>query len=50
LPGGSAAASYSVFDRVGRPTDMTDLVAFVASGDGRRITGQTLHATGRSQL
>jgi NAD(P)-dependent dehydrogenase (short-subunit alcohol dehydrogenase family) len=45
-----AAASYSVFDRVGQPEDVADVVAFVASDDARWITGQYLDATGGSQL
>jgi NAD(P)-dependent dehydrogenase (short-subunit alcohol dehydrogenase family) len=45
-----AAAAYSVFDRVGQPDEVADVVAFVASGDARWITGQTLDATGGSQL
>ncbi|MFB6724195.1 SDR family oxidoreductase [Kribbella sp. NPDC056345] len=45
-----AAAAYSVFDAVGQPADVADVVAFVASGDARWVTGQTLDATGGSQL
>ncbi|WP_457032889.1 SDR family oxidoreductase [Kitasatospora sp. P5_F3] len=44
------AAAYSVFGRVGRPGDIADVVAFVASDDARWITGQTLDATGGSAL
>ena len=45
-----AAAAYSVFDRVGQPDEVADVVAFVASGDARWVTGQTLDATGGSRL
>ncbi len=45
-----AAAAYSVFDAVGQPEDVADVVAFVASNDARWVTGQTLDATGGSQL
>ncbi len=45
-----AAAAYSVFDAVGQPAEVADVVAFVASGDARWVTGQTLDATGGSQL
>jgi len=39
-----------VFDRVGQPAEVADVVAFVASDDARWITGQTLDATGGSRL
>ncbi|MFC0627725.1 SDR family oxidoreductase [Kribbella deserti] len=45
-----AAAAYSVFGRVGRPADVADVVAFVASEDARWMTGQYVDATGGSQL
>ena len=45
-----AAAAYSVFDRVGTPEEVADVVAFVASDDARWVTGQTLDATGGSRL
>jgi NAD(P)-dependent dehydrogenase (short-subunit alcohol dehydrogenase family) len=44
------AASFSVFDRVGQPTDIADVVAFVCSEDGRWVTGQYIDATGGSLL
>jgi NAD(P)-dependent dehydrogenase (short-subunit alcohol dehydrogenase family) len=44
------AAAYSVFDAVGQPEDVADVVAFVASNDARWVTGQTLDATGGSRL
>ncbi|MFF3980833.1 SDR family oxidoreductase [Streptomyces sp. NPDC001828] len=42
------AAAYSVFGRVGEGSDIADVVAFLASDDGRWITGQWLDATGGS--
>lgn len=45
-----AAASYSVFHRVGQPADVADVVAFVVSDDARWVTGQYVDATGGSQL
>lgn len=44
------AAAYSAFGRVGQPEDVADVVGFVASPDGRWVTGQLLDATGGSQL
>ncbi|MFE9424518.1 SDR family oxidoreductase [Kitasatospora sp. NPDC006697] len=44
------AAKLSVFDRVGEPADIADVVAFLASADGRWVTGQVLDATGGSFL
>jgi NAD(P)-dependent dehydrogenase (short-subunit alcohol dehydrogenase family) len=44
------AASHSVFDRVGSPKDVADVVAFVASDDARWITGQSIDVSGGSQL
>lgn len=32
--------------RLGTPEDVADIVAYLASGDGRWITGQTIHAGG----
>jgi len=43
-------ASYTVFDRVGQPADIADVVAFVASDDARSVTGQCIDATGGSLL
>ncbi len=43
-------AGYSTFDRIGRPADVADIVAFVASDDARWITGQYIDATGGSAL
>ncbi|MGH3985222.1 MAG: SDR family oxidoreductase [Pseudonocardiaceae bacterium] len=44
------AAAYSVFNRVGQPADIADVVAFVASDDARWVTGQYIDATGGSLL
>ncbi|HET6298171.1 MAG TPA: SDR family oxidoreductase [Kribbella sp.] len=44
------AASYSTFNRVGRPADIADVVAFLASDDGRWVSGQYVDATGGSRL
>ncbi|MFJ2767878.1 SDR family oxidoreductase [Streptomyces sp. NPDC087300] len=43
-------AGYSTFDRIGTPADVADIVSFVASRDGRWITGQYIDATGGSML
>jgi len=42
--------SFSAFGRVGRPADIADAVAFLASDDARWITGQYLDATGGAHL
>ncbi|MFF2653976.1 SDR family oxidoreductase [Streptomyces sp. NPDC058045] len=44
------AAAASAFGRVGRPEDVADVVAFLASEDARWITGRTLDATGGACL
>lgn len=44
------AAALSAFNRVGEPTDIAGIVAFLASGDADWITGQTIDATGGSLL
>ncbi|MCY0927888.1 SDR family oxidoreductase [Streptomyces sp. H27-H1] len=44
------AASRSVFDRLGTPQEVADVVAFLASPDSRWVTGQHLAATGGLQL
>jgi 3-oxoacyl-[acyl-carrier protein] reductase len=46
----AGAAAYSVFDRVGRPEDIADVVAFLASADARCVTGQNVDASGGSGL
>lgn len=45
-----SAAELSALGRVGRPEDVADVVAFLASDDARWVTGQILDATGGSQL
>ncbi|MFP3988017.1 SDR family oxidoreductase [Streptomyces sp. E11-3] len=42
------AAAYSALGRVGVPSDIADAVAFLASDDGRWVTGHWLDATGGS--
>ncbi|MFE7135313.1 SDR family oxidoreductase [Streptomyces sp. NPDC057638] len=44
------AAAFSVFNRVGQPTDVADVVAFLASDDARWVTGQNIDASGGSGL
>lgn len=44
--GRAFAASLSVFNRVGMPTDVADIAAFLASPDSRWLTGQYVDATG----
>lgn len=46
----AAAAAFSVFNRVGQPGDVADAVAFLASSDGRWVTGQNLDVSGGSGL
>ncbi|MFT3863381.1 MAG: SDR family oxidoreductase [Solirubrobacterales bacterium] len=41
-----AAAGWSALDRVGDPFDIADVVAFLASPDGRWVTGQQIDASG----
>ncbi|NGO67568.1 SDR family oxidoreductase [Streptomyces boncukensis] len=43
-------ARMSAFDRVGEPEDVADVVAFLASPQGRWVTGAFLDATGGSLL
>ncbi|MEU5893193.1 SDR family oxidoreductase [Streptomyces sp. NPDC047461] len=43
-------AAWSVFNRVGRPSDIAEVVAFLASDASRWITGQCLDASGGSGL
>ncbi|KOT34180.1 short-chain dehydrogenase [Streptomyces caelestis] len=45
-----SAAELSALGRVGRPEDVADVVAFLASDDARWVTGQVVDATGGSQL
>uniref|UniRef100_A0AAU2JKE7 Glucose 1-dehydrogenase n=1 Tax=Streptomyces sp. NBC_00049 TaxID=2903617 RepID=A0AAU2JKE7_9ACTN len=44
------AAAFSVFDRVGQPDDVADVVSFLASDDARWITGQNIDVSGGSGL
>ncbi|SDO40335.1 NAD(P)-dependent dehydrogenase, short-chain alcohol dehydrogenase family [Streptomyces sp. cf386] len=46
----AALAARSVFDRIGRPSDVADVVAFLASEDSRWITGQYLDVSGGTDL
>jgi 3-oxoacyl-[acyl-carrier protein] reductase len=43
-------AALSVFNRIGQPSDIAGVVAFLASDDSGWITGQCLDASGGSQL
>jgi NAD(P)-dependent dehydrogenase (short-subunit alcohol dehydrogenase family) len=43
-------AAMSPFDRVGEPSDIADVVSFIASDDARWVTGQYIDATGGSLL
>lgn len=44
------AAEMSALGRVGQPSDIADIVAFLSSNDGRWVTGQMIDATGGSHL
>ncbi|MET9769303.1 SDR family oxidoreductase [Streptomyces sp. NPDC006415] len=44
----AAAASLATLGKVGTPADIADVVAFLASDDGRWITGHWIDATGGS--
>jgi len=48
--GAAIAAARSVFNRVGEPADVADIVAFLASDDARWITGECLDASGGQML
>ncbi|MEU8996393.1 SDR family oxidoreductase [Streptomyces caniferus] len=48
--GRAALAAYSVFNRIGRPSDIADVAAFLASDASRWITGQRFDVTGGSML
>ncbi|MBC2873581.1 MULTISPECIES: SDR family oxidoreductase [Streptomyces] len=45
-----AMADLSAFRRVGEPRDIADVVGFLASPEGRWVTGQWIDATGGSLL
>lgn len=44
------AAGFSVFNRVGQPADVADVVSFLASADARWVTGQNIDVSGGSGL
>src|SRR5258705_9247484 len=44
------AAAQGIQGRVGRPDDVGDIIAFLASDDARWINGQVLDATGGGLL
>ncbi|MFJ2740374.1 SDR family oxidoreductase [Streptomyces sp. NPDC087440] len=44
----AAAAAHSALGRVGEPSDVADVVAFLASDEGRWVTGHWMDATGGS--
>ncbi|MEU5212794.1 SDR family oxidoreductase [Streptomyces sp. NPDC020742] len=46
----AALAALSIFNRLGRPADIADVAAFLASDDSRWITGQRIDVTGGSML
>ncbi|MFE6288125.1 SDR family oxidoreductase [Streptomyces sp. NPDC057877] len=46
----AATAAHSTFNRIGDPTDIADITAFLASHNSRWITGQTIDATGGTHL
>ncbi|KPC50720.1 SDR family NAD(P)-dependent oxidoreductase [Amantichitinum ursilacus] len=46
----AGAEAWSVFKRVGTPSDVADVIAFLASADSRWVTGQVIDATGGTQL
>ncbi|MER6343671.1 SDR family oxidoreductase [Streptomyces sp. NPDC001595] len=48
--GAAALARWSVFDRIGLPDDIADVVAFLASDASRWITGQCIDVSGGSRL
>ncbi len=46
----AALAARSVFGRIGRPSDVADVVAFLVSDDARWITGQYIDVSGGTDL
>lgn len=46
----AALAAHSVFNRIGTPADVADVVGFLVSDDARWVTGQYVDATGGSWL
>ena len=45
-----SVASASPLQRVGEPEDVADVIVFLASRQGRWLTGQTLHAGGGNRM
>ncbi|MFJ1794540.1 SDR family oxidoreductase [Kitasatospora griseola] len=45
-----AAQAHAALGRIGRPDDIADIVALLATPDARWITGQTIDATGGSHI
>src|SRR6202041_1491580 len=48
--GRNAALGMQALKRIGKPDDIADVVAFLASNGARWITGTTIHADGGSKL
>lgn len=46
----AGAEALSVFSRVGKPEDVADVIAFLASNDARWTTGQMIDATGGARI
>lgn len=46
----AGAEALSVFSRVGKPEDVADVIAFLASSDARWTTGQMIDATGGARI
>jgi len=46
----AGAEAMSVFSRVGQPSDVADVIAFIASSEARWTTGQVIDATGGARL
>jgi NAD(P)-dependent dehydrogenase (short-subunit alcohol dehydrogenase family) len=44
------AADVVALGRIGEPSDIADVVAFLSSSDGRFVTAQLLDASGGSHL
>ncbi len=48
--GQKQGSGMSALGRVGQPSDIADVTAFLASSDSRWVTGQLIDATGGSHL
>ena len=46
----AGAEALSVFSRVGKPEDVADVIAFLASNEARWTTGQMIDATGGARI